>query len=1235
MKTKQLFITGFVATSLIFSAQLTQALTSDSYQLWKDEATSKSLNPENLDNLINGVYTNNQFGYKLSIPSNWEVDRHQVPNYTRFFNEDFRLDIYFDDLGKKYKKVDEYINETIEPVKPLITKEGTYNTNSGLKIRTFDYKRSPLSGIQNDMTSYSYFFVISGNKVYTLQLKTFDNNFENKKQEIIKLLTSPDTSFFEGKMDNVNDSFAPNKTSPDIELKAEKRTLKIEPNKIAFGIYQPGQASGIHDVETNLKTRFGAQMFYKPIDKPYDSYVETMVSEGRVPLVTMHFDYINENTNTSDNVQKVINGAFDTQITSWAEGIKNTKSPVLVRVGNEMNGNWTSWSHKNSYNDPDLYKLAYRHVINVYKQHDVTNAYFVWNPNDYSKPDYSWNAAAMYYPGDNYVNWLGMTAYNFGKTGKDFKYFDDLYGDLYKTYMRSFANKPMLIGEFASSEAAGNKPYFVGDMFEKIKEKYPNLKLVIWFNGEPENGLPINSSVESEAAFKEVVKHPIIVQHPIIDNIPSGINLSVKNNSETNNSNLPFTGTVTDSKINSISINGISKGIQFNENIKLQKGVNKIDITVSMKDGTQQDYDYFVYKKSSFTFSTPVSERAINAPISNASQILLTGLVTDKDVASLKINGVTTAIKWGWKQFDSQPIILKNGLNEFVLEGYDSNGKLITKESFYVFKDGDMKVTSPSANNSSIFSNKATITGLLQKPNLKWVKVDGMNQTLKFSWRQFDQPLDFGYGDNSFYVDSIYEYVNLNGEKVYFPIHNQYNIHAPSFNFLNSVNYVPTNAGQIAGKSAFVEGIIKDTRINSLKINGEKVTLLYDWNQFRHPVSLKNGFNAFTITGYSDSNYQNKIVEETVYLFNDNDLVMTTAKETYVNTTKDVFTFTGYAASPKLKTLKINGINQTFKFGWRQFDQPITLSKPGNNNILVEATYEDIINGYPYTKVFNRTYTIHKPSFKFDTPVSYTIPEAPQTSNTTQPIKGTVIDNTVKSLKINGAAVSIGSDKKFSYAANLRPGLNEIKLVGYSDSSYKNQLFEEVVFIFNDKGFTVQSPSSPTIKLDTKELKISGILEYSNYKSLKINGEKTDLLYDWRQFSKNVTLPVGKNTLVLEATYEGTYKGAPYTYIAKKKYTVTVPEGISNYKFTTPVGNKTQNAPKTKKGTEWIGALVKNGTIKAVKVNGKPATIQYSWKQFSIGVPMKKGMNAIKIEGFSDVNYKKKIDEETVYIFRQ
>ena len=88
----------------------------------------------------------------------------------------------------------------------------------------------------------------------------------------------------------------------------------------------------------------------------------------------------------------------------------------------------------------------------------------------------------MYYPGDEYVNVIGLTAYNTGSyyKGETWSSFDELYRELYQRTLQRYA-RPMMITEFASNSVGGDKVQWINDMFSSLSD-YPMIKAAVWWN---------------------------------------------------------------------------------------------------------------------------------------------------------------------------------------------------------------------------------------------------------------------------------------------------------------------------------------------------------------------------------------------------------------------------------------------------------------------------------------------------------------------------------------------------------------------------------------------------------------------------------------------------------------------------------------------------------------------------------------------------------------------------------
>ncbi|MDI6895465.1 MAG: glycosyl hydrolase [Bacillota bacterium] len=74
--------------------------------------------------------------------------------------------------------------------------------------------------------------------------------------------------------------------------------------------------------------------------------------------------------------------------------------PVFLRFGAEMNGDWTAWS-----GDLAVFVEKFRLVARAARK--ANNVAVVWCPN--SAPE---DNIAQYYPGDDYVDWVGLNFYS-------------------------------------------------------------------------------------------------------------------------------------------------------------------------------------------------------------------------------------------------------------------------------------------------------------------------------------------------------------------------------------------------------------------------------------------------------------------------------------------------------------------------------------------------------------------------------------------------------------------------------------------------------------------------------------------------------------------------------------------------------------------------------------------------------------------------------------------------------
>ncbi|RLD30493.1 MAG: hypothetical protein DRI73_10265, partial [Bacteroidetes bacterium] len=250
-------------------------------------------------------------------------------------------------------------------------------------------------------------------------------------------------------------------------------------------------------------------------------------------------------------MQNIIDGNFDDSLREWARDSKNANIPILVDFALEMNGDWFSWSGyynggkiSDQYGDPDLfdgperYRDAYRHIIDIFREEKVNNVTWFFHPDIYSEPDKEWNKAKYYYPGDNYIDWIGVSIYGPQNPEEDYwETFSEILKNRYITIKEITENKPVALLEFGVTDnhPLGKKSEWLDDAFSTILENsYIDFKAISYWheNWEEEDNLfatlRIDSSEESLNTFRLWSNNDRFVSETIFTNSDVSTNKSAE-----------------------------------------------------------------------------------------------------------------------------------------------------------------------------------------------------------------------------------------------------------------------------------------------------------------------------------------------------------------------------------------------------------------------------------------------------------------------------------------------------------------------------------------------------------------------------------------------------------------------------------------------------------------------------------------------------------------------------------
>ena len=190
-------------------------------------------------------------------------------------------------------------------------------------------------------------------------------------------------------------------------------------------------------------------------------------------------------------------GQFDTYMQQFATAAKTYGGPVILAPLHEMNGNWDPWDGTVGSNTPAKVIAAWKRIHDAFV--NVPNVKFAWDVNNESVPDTAANAIGAYYPGDAYVDYVGVDGFNFSNPWQTFgQVFDSAMNQL-KTY-----NKPIFIFSMACAPGSQKAAWITEGLGTHVKN-YPNIAGWVWFNQNKEKDWRVNSDSASLEAFKAVL----------------------------------------------------------------------------------------------------------------------------------------------------------------------------------------------------------------------------------------------------------------------------------------------------------------------------------------------------------------------------------------------------------------------------------------------------------------------------------------------------------------------------------------------------------------------------------------------------------------------------------------------------------------------------------------------------------------------------------------------------------
>ncbi|MBO8167649.1 MAG: copper amine oxidase [Thermoanaerobacteraceae bacterium] len=234
-------------------------------------------------------------------------------------------------------------------------------------------------------------------------------------------------------------------------------------------------------------------------------WVEKVKAAGAVPHIAFEpnqgLDYVND----------------DEYLRGFARAAAETGVPIFLRYASEMNGAWPAYT-----GDPEKYIEKWKLVHDVMEE-EAPNVMMVWSVFTFPQ-----RTIPVYYPGDDYVDWVGVNIYNVVYHNNDPKQkaeHEDPLELLDYVYDMFSDRKPIMISEYGATHftVTDGREYIdfakskIERMYTGLPKWYPRVKAIFYFDvnnlinapeGRKINNYAITDNEVILNTYKQVIDQP-------------------------------------------------------------------------------------------------------------------------------------------------------------------------------------------------------------------------------------------------------------------------------------------------------------------------------------------------------------------------------------------------------------------------------------------------------------------------------------------------------------------------------------------------------------------------------------------------------------------------------------------------------------------------------------------------------------------------------------------------------
>jgi beta-mannanase len=234
----------------------------------------------------------------------------------------------------------------------------------------------------------------------------------------------------------------------------------------------------------NIEIKHYFSVWGKDFTNQNQEYINTFNKANKEALLTVEpWGQFNEGNDRALLLNNIKNNKYHDIIKDLCSTIETkSNTTITIRWGHEMEL-FSSSRYPWAYNDGELFIYAYRKWVDTCRQYS-RKVQYMWSPA-------SNNGQEKYYPGDNYVDIIGMSWYSYPAfewyTDKTIRSFEDIMNDKYSRLTRY--KKPIYAAEFGIAGTKEHKEQLYSKIADRqeLKKNYPLLAAIILFSDKTES----------------------------------------------------------------------------------------------------------------------------------------------------------------------------------------------------------------------------------------------------------------------------------------------------------------------------------------------------------------------------------------------------------------------------------------------------------------------------------------------------------------------------------------------------------------------------------------------------------------------------------------------------------------------------------------------------------------------------------------------------------------------------